>query len=79
MTVTAPEEIADLRRTAFGVAYRMLGSVAEAEDVVQDVWLRWQAYDRATVANPAAFLATTATRLAISPIVWSERSAPTAR
>ncbi|MBB4764527.1 sigma-70 family RNA polymerase sigma factor [Amorphoplanes digitatis] len=56
------------RPRLFGIAYRMLGSVAEAEDLVQDVWLRWQAYDRATVVNPAAFLATTTTRLAINAL-----------
>jgi RNA polymerase sigma-70 factor (ECF subfamily) len=54
------------RPRLFGIAYRMLGSAAEAEDIVQDVWLRWQAADRAAVLNPAAFLATTTTRLAIN-------------
>ncbi|MGN9788873.1 RNA polymerase sigma-70 factor [Nonomuraea sp. ZG12] len=55
-----------VRRRLFGIAYRMLGSAAEAEDLVQDVWLRWQAYDRATVASPAGFLSTVTTRLAIN-------------
>jgi RNA polymerase sigma factor (sigma-70 family) len=50
----------------FGIAYRMLGSTSEAEDIVQEVWLRWQAYDRGTVREPAAFLATVATRLSIN-------------
>lgn len=49
----------------FGVAYRMLGSVAEAEDVVQDSYLRWSAADRSDVESPVAFLTTTVTRLAI--------------
>ena len=53
-------------RALFGLAYRMLGSVAEAEDVVQDAWLRWQGTDRRAVRNPAAFLTTTTTRLAIN-------------
>ncbi|MDQ7906072.1 sigma factor [Phytohabitans sp. ZYX-F-186] len=57
-----------LRPRLFGIAYRMLGSASEAEDLVQDVWLRWQAYDRAAVVNPGAFLATTATRLAINAL-----------
>ncbi|MEU0477920.1 RNA polymerase sigma-70 factor [Streptosporangium sp. NPDC006013] len=57
---------AGLRPRLFGIAYRMLGSVTEAEDLVQDVWLRWQTCDRSTVANPAAFLATATTRLAIN-------------
>ncbi|MEU9833538.1 RNA polymerase sigma-70 factor [Streptosporangium sp. NPDC048047] len=57
---------ADVRPRLFGIAYRMLGSAAEAEDLVQDVWLRWQGCDRAAVDNPAAFLATVTTRLAIN-------------
>ena len=55
-----------LRPRLFGIAYRMLSSAAEAEDVVQDVWLRWQTTDRSVVRDAAAFLATTATRLAIN-------------
>ena len=44
----------------------MLGSAAEAEDIVQDVWLWWQATDRSVVENPTAFLATTTTRMCIN-------------
>lgn len=64
-----------VRPRLFGIAYRMLGSVTEAEDLLQDVWLRWQAYDRSTVANPEAFLATTTTRLAINVLqsAWKRR------
>ncbi|MFC4055782.1 sigma-70 family RNA polymerase sigma factor [Actinomadura syzygii] len=54
------------RPRLFGIAYRMLGSAAEAEDVVQDAWLRWQRADRPAVANPSAFLALVTTRLAIN-------------
>ncbi|MEU8609563.1 RNA polymerase sigma-70 factor [Actinoplanes sp. NPDC048791] len=73
-----PDPAADLEQAAaaftsvrprlFGIAYRMLSSAAEAEDLVQEVWLRWQAYDRSTVVNPAAFLATITTRLAINAL-----------
>lgn len=56
----------DARPRLFGIAYRMLGSAAEAEDIVQDAWLRWQATDRSTVAEPSAFLATITMRLAIN-------------
>jgi RNA polymerase sigma-70 factor (ECF subfamily) len=55
-----------LRPRLFGIAYRMLGSAAEAEDIVQEVWLRWQSANRSAVENPPAFLATTTTRLCIN-------------
>lgn len=54
------------RPRLFGIACRMLGSAAEAEDLVQDVWVRWQSTDRRAVRNPLAFLITTARRLAIN-------------
>jgi RNA polymerase sigma-70 factor (TIGR02957 family) len=53
------------RRLLFTVAYQMLGSVADAEDVVQDTWLRWSATDRADVADPRAYLVRIASRLAL--------------
>jgi RNA polymerase sigma-70 factor (TIGR02957 family) len=55
-----------LRPQLFGIAYRILGSVSEAEDVVQDVWPRWQGADRSAVRDPGAFLAKITTRLAIN-------------
>ncbi|MFE0106130.1 RNA polymerase sigma-70 factor [Streptomyces sp. NPDC059009] len=48
-----------------GVAYRMLGRVADAEDVVQEAWLRWSGADRAQVREPRAYLVRVTTRLAI--------------
>lgn len=62
-----------VRPRLFGIAYRMLGSAAEAEDIVQEVWLSWQATDRGAVQNAPAFLATTTTRLAIN-LAQSARS-----
>jgi RNA polymerase sigma-70 factor (ECF subfamily) len=56
------------RPRLFGIAYRMLGSVAEAEDIVQEAWLRWQQTDRSAVRNPAGFLTTVTTRLAINTV-----------
>jgi RNA polymerase sigma-70 factor (ECF subfamily) len=47
------------------LAYRMLGSMAEAEDVAQDAWVRWRSADRAAIAEPAAWLVRVATRLAL--------------
>ena len=55
-----------VRPRLFGIAYRVLGSTTEADDVVQDTWLRWQATDRSKVRDAAAFLAATTTRLAIN-------------
>ncbi len=57
-----------VRPRLYGIAYRMLSSAGEAEDLVQEVWLRWQTCDRAAVLNPAAFLTTTTTRLAINAL-----------
>lgn len=54
-----------LRPMLTRVAYRMLGSVADAEDVVQDAFLRWLGTDRAAVREPAAFLRRTVTRLCL--------------
>ena len=62
----AAEVFTAVRPRLFGIAYRMLGTVSEAEDIVQDAWLRWQAYDRSSVRTPSAFLSTTVTRLAIT-------------
>lgn len=59
-------EFAQLRPRLFGIAYRMLGRIVDAEDVVQDVWVRWQAYDRGAVRDTTAFLITMTTRLAIN-------------
>jgi len=54
-----------LRPSLVRVAYRMLGSVADAEDVVQDAFLRWLDVDRETVREPAAFLRRIVTRLCL--------------
>jgi RNA polymerase sigma-70 factor, ECF subfamily len=54
------------RPRLFGIAYRVLGNASEADDVVQDAWLRWQRTDRRQVRDATAFLATTTTRLAIN-------------
>lgn len=62
-----------VRPRLFSIAARMLHSPAEAEDVVQDVWVRWQTADRSVVRDAAAFLATATTRLAIN-VIQSARS-----
>ena len=57
-----------LRPRLIRVAYRMLGSMADAEDVVQDAFLRWLATDRATVKEPEAFLRRVVTRLSLDQL-----------
>lgn len=64
----ATAEFVAVRGRLFGIAYRMLGSSAEAEDIVQEAWLRWQMADRSAVVDPAAFLATTTTRLCLNAL-----------
>jgi RNA polymerase sigma-70 factor (ECF subfamily) len=53
------------RRRLLGLAYRMLGSMADAGDAVQETYLRWHATDRAKVSDPRTFLMTTATRICL--------------
>ncbi|MCD6077784.1 MAG: polymerase sigma-24 factor-like protein [Ramlibacter sp.] len=66
--MTAPADTAAfdaLRPRLFGIAYRMLGIRADAEDVVQDAWLRWRDADHASLQSHEAWLVTVTTRLAI--------------
>jgi len=61
----APDAFHQARPRLHGIAYRMLGSVAEAEDLVQDLWIRWDATARDAVDNAEAWLVAATTRLAI--------------
>lgn len=65
MPMDATEVYTEHRGLLFGVAYRVLGRVADAEDVVQEAWLRWHGVDGADIADPKAYLVTVVTRLAI--------------
>ncbi|MFH8793242.1 RNA polymerase sigma factor SigJ [Streptomyces sp. NPDC017941] len=62
---TVTDVFEEHRSVLMGVAYRMLGRVADAEDVVQDAWLRWSAGERGEVREPRAYLVRVTTRLAI--------------
>jgi RNA polymerase sigma-70 factor (ECF subfamily) len=64
-TDTASDLFEEHRSVLMGVAYRMLGRVADAEDVVQDAWLRWSRADRDDVREPRAYLVRITTRLAV--------------
>jgi RNA polymerase sigma-70 factor (ECF subfamily) len=64
--MSAPAENFELHRSRLlGLAYRMLGSIADAEDAVQDTYVRWHGADRDHVSNPKAFLMTTTTRICL--------------
>ncbi|MGW1027189.1 RNA polymerase sigma factor SigJ [Streptomyces sp. NPDC002577] len=64
-TDTATDAFEEHRPVLMGVAYRMLGRVADAEDVVQEAWLRWSSGDRADVREPRGYLVRITTRLAL--------------
>ena len=62
------------RELLFGIAYRMLGRVAEADDMVQETWLRWQRQDAASIESPRAWLISTLTRLCIDQLRSAQRT-----
>lgn len=64
----AADSFDPLRPRLTRVAYRMLGSVADAEDVVQEAFIRWMGVDRETVREPEAFLRRTVTRLCLDQL-----------
>ncbi|MEV6104891.1 RNA polymerase sigma-70 factor [Streptomyces sp. NPDC051940] len=71
MTEGTPEPAAtdpylEHRRLLFATAYRMLGTVTDTEDVLQDTWLAWAGTDRAAVRNPRAYLVRTVTNLSLN-------------
>lgn len=63
--MTSEADFEQLRPLLLGVAYRMLGSMWDAEDVLQDAYLRWLKSDRTDIAMPRAFLITIVTRLSL--------------
>jgi RNA polymerase sigma-70 factor (ECF subfamily) len=81
MASAVPEDaaaaFAPLRPTLIRVAYRMLGSVADAEDIVQEAFIRWMRADREDVHQPAAFLRCTVTRLCLDQLKSARRQRET--
>lgn len=81
MTATAPDDAAagfgPLGPKLMRVAYRMLGSVSDAEDVVQDAFIRWMGTDRSQVREPEAFLRRTVTRLCLDQLKSTRRQRET--
>lgn len=71
--LTPDETFTELRDLLFTVAYELLGSAADAEDVVQDSWLRWREVDHATVRDARAYLVRTVTRQALNRMRTARR------
>jgi len=65
VAMTRAEQFDEYRPLLFSIAYRMLGSVMDAEDVVQDAFLRWQGASDAEIESPKAYLSTIVTRLCL--------------
>ncbi|MFC7640143.1 RNA polymerase sigma-70 factor [Streptosporangium lutulentum] len=65
------------RNLLFSVAYRVLGTVADAEDAVQDAWIKWSAADRSQVADPKAYLARIVSNLALQRLRSTQRQRET--
>ncbi|WP_276857607.1 sigma-70 family RNA polymerase sigma factor [Mycobacterium pseudokansasii] len=70
---TDQQIFADHRRFMFSVAYRILGSAADAEDVVQDAWFKWSSADQAAVADPKAYLARIVSNLSTDRLRSAQR------
>jgi RNA polymerase sigma-70 factor (ECF subfamily) len=74
-----PEQqtFADHRSLLFSIAYRLLGSAADAEDVVQDAWFKWSANDRSQVSDPKAYLARIVSNLSMERLRSTRRQRET--
>jgi len=73
--MTKSDEFEELRPMLFAIAYRVLGTAADAEDAVQDAWIRWASADRSEVADPKAYLCRIVTN-EVTPDVDSRSLAP---
>ena len=76
--VTVDEQtFSEHRKLLFAIAYRLLGSAADAEDVVQDAWFKWSGADRAQVSDPKAYLARIVSNLAMDRLRSTSRQRET--
>ncbi|WP_035863132.1 sigma-70 family RNA polymerase sigma factor, partial [Cryptosporangium arvum] len=66
-------EFLDVRDRLLAIAHHVAGGIAEADDIVQDAWMRWQRTDRSVVVDPSAFLCRTTARLSVSAIRSARR------
>jgi RNA polymerase sigma-70 factor (TIGR02957 family) len=76
--VTGDEQtFSEYRKLLFAIAYRLLGSAADAEDVVQDAWFKWSGADRSRVSDPKAYLARIVSNLAVERLRSTRRQRET--
>jgi RNA polymerase sigma-70 factor (ECF subfamily) len=71
--MTADNVFIDNRKRLFGIAYRMLGQVGDAEDAVQETFIRWTQTDQSEIDNPAAWLTTVLTRICLDRLKSAQR------
>ena len=74
---TDEQTFSEHRNLLFAIAYRLLGSAADAEDVIQDAWFKWSSADRAQVLDPKAYLARIVSNLAMDRLRSTRRQRET--
>jgi RNA polymerase sigma-70 factor (TIGR02957 family) len=74
---TDEQTFSEYRKLLFAIAYRLLGSAADAEDTVQDAWFKWSGADRSQVSDPKAYLARIVSNLAIERLRSTRRQRET--
>jgi RNA polymerase sigma-70 factor (TIGR02957 family) len=77
MSADDEQTFSDYRKLLFAIAYRLLGSAADAEDIVQDAWFKWSGADRAQVSDPKAYLARIVSNLAMERLRSTRRQRET--
>lgn len=77
MKPNVQETFAQERKRLLSICYRMLGSISDSEDVLQDAFLRWQAQDHETIDSPGAYLSKLVTRLCIDALTSARRGSET--